>query len=398
MFEKIILRRSEDGQLPTMGDLAEALLFYQHVHLVLDYSSLFNYVNTIGIEQLIQLLDKKTVSAVYCREMLGAQSQQIGALLHHNFVGMELAGRQDSPKRFTAQESIEDILKKTGQYSNRAARKISEKFLEKVPIRSLTGKDFLHGNTNGLIDAATADLYEPTFIAEAFSRTLNCTPGFVGLSSSLAIEVQPTHAGFTIFSNLDLKPTNEARARRSPALEPLTVAHLLSEIFSARSDTILAAHYGGDFRTSRAGSSIINLQYEELMRRSGINQNEVRLFQEVIVNEGRSLKEVIDKGERSFDEFLLVLNKATLFRNWSSGVHPDKSMVAEYLKEGSRQGWIESLPGKGLRFVIGSALDLKVPGAGTLFSLAESLLIEKMMKGWRPNHFVDRRLKPFVNV
>ncbi len=40
MFEKIILRRSDKGPGLTAGELAEALLFYQNVHIVLDFSSL----------------------------------------------------------------------------------------------------------------------------------------------------------------------------------------------------------------------------------------------------------------------------------------------------------------------------------------------------------------------
>lgn len=60
------------------------------------------------------------------------------------------------------------------------------------------------------------------------------------------------------------------------------------------------------------------------------------------------------------------------------------------------RGSLGSLAGKGLRFVIGGAMDLKFPGSGTLFGLADAMLGDKMAKGWRPNHFVRTRLIPFV--
>ena len=37
MFEKIVLHRSDQGNSITAGELAEALLYYQNVHLILDY-------------------------------------------------------------------------------------------------------------------------------------------------------------------------------------------------------------------------------------------------------------------------------------------------------------------------------------------------------------------------
>ncbi len=398
MFEKIVLRRSEDGQTPSLGDLSEALLFYQKVHLVLDRSSVTYFVRMIGMEQLLEVLSRGNVSAVYCRELIATQSQRFGAMVHYHFTGIEvLSQNEERNKRFSALDGIQDLLKDSGKYTSRVSRKLAQQFLDKVPVKSLVGKDFTHG-APGLIEQATADLYDKSYIAEAISRSLMNTPGFSGFTKPLSLEVMPTNGSFfTVFSNLDLTSTNEARARLQPAQEPLTEAHLLSDVFSARADVMLASHYGSDFKTSKSGSSIIDLKFQELVRRAGIHQSEINQFQEVVVNEGRSLKEVVDSGQRTFDEVLILLDKAKLFRNWSSGVHPDKSLVAEYLKEGSREGWISSLPGKALRFVIGGALDLGIPGSGTLFGLGDALLLDKITKGWRPSHFVEQKLKPFVN-
>lgn len=397
MFEKMILRRGEDGGGATLGEIAEGLLFYQRVHLILDRPVVTNLVEKIGMDQLLALLNRPGVSAVYCREMLGTMTQQVGALTHHSFVGMEMTGQTSKPDRVqTPLEVVHQILKATNSYSGRQARKLAEIFFEKVPVRSLMSKDFLIQG-KGLADAATDDVYDLNFLHEAFSRTLQASEGFAGFKTRLSLEVQPTQLGFTVFSNLDLAETNLIRSRRVPALGELTQAYLLNEILMARSDLMLASHYGSDFKTSNVGSEILDLRYGELMKRSGIHETQLNEFQTVVVNQGRSLKEVIDHGERSFTEFLALLDKATLFKNWSSGVHPDSSMVAEYLKEAANQGWIGSLPAKVLRYVIGGVIDAKLPGASKAFGVADAFLIDKFMKGWRPNHFVEKRLKPFVN-
>ena len=93
MFEKMVLLRSEDGGGETLGEIAEGLLFYQQVHLILDRSTVINLVAKIGMDQLLNLLSRPGMSAVYCREMLGTMVQQVGALTHHSFVGMEIRGQ-----------------------------------------------------------------------------------------------------------------------------------------------------------------------------------------------------------------------------------------------------------------------------------------------------------------
>lgn len=401
MFEKIVLRRSEDGQPPTLGDLAEAMLFYRRVHLVLDSGTVRNFSTKLGVQSFLNLLDRDAVSAVYCREHVATASRTVGTLVHHAFSGIEIVGSPNmsgngKSDRYSTLELLRDTFKEGDRRSNRAATKLAEKFLEKVPVRSLIGKDFTHGGLD-LIHQATADLYEQSFIVEAISCALQHAPGFQGFSNRLTFEIQQTFGGFTVFSNLDLRKTNDARRQLFPQLGDLSVAHLLNEVLTARADVMLASHYGSDFKTSITGSSIMELRYRELIRSAGIHATELSNFQNVIVNEGRCLKEVVDKGERTFDEFLTLVDQGKLFRNWSIGVNPDSSIVAEYLKEGARQGWINSLPGKSLRFAIANLLEWKIPGSGTAVGLTDSFLVEKLMAGWRPNHFIDDRVKPFVN-
>jgi hypothetical protein len=395
MFEKVVLRRSEDGDLPTLGDVAEALLFYQRVHLVLDRASVFNFSKAIGIDGLLKLLRRDGVSAVYCRDQLATKTQQIGAMHHHDFITLELAGKErDGEKKYTARDALEQTIRDATGYSSRQARKAGDKFLELVPMRALAGGDFLGPRRIGLADAAKADVFDIPYLTEAMSCALSLTPGFSGFVTALSLDVQPTSEGFAVFSNLDLRSINERRSKETPSVGPLTIGHLLTEIISARSDMLLAAHYGSDYKTSRIGSALISLKHEEMIRRSKIHAEERNQFQQVVVNEGRSLKEVIDSGGKSFEDFLELLDKAGKFKNWTGGIHPDTSMIKAYFEEKSREGWIGSLPAKTFRFVIGGMLD---GGASTAFGLADSFLLEKLTKGWRPNHFVDGRLKPFVN-
>lgn len=85
MFEKIVVRRSSDGPALTIGELAEAMLFYQNVHVVLDYGSLNGFLQTLGPAELLEVVSRPNVSAVYVEEMLGTQTENFGVTPRYSF-------------------------------------------------------------------------------------------------------------------------------------------------------------------------------------------------------------------------------------------------------------------------------------------------------------------------
>jgi hypothetical protein len=65
MFEKIILRRSEPGPGLSLGDVAEALLFYEKVHVILDVWSIKTLIDSLGTRELLALIARKRITAFY---------------------------------------------------------------------------------------------------------------------------------------------------------------------------------------------------------------------------------------------------------------------------------------------------------------------------------------------
>lgn len=63
-----------------------------------------------------------------------------------------------------------------------------------------------------------------------------------------------------------------------------------------------------------------------------------------------------------------------------------------WLPEVSKEGWITSIPAKTVRYVICALIALKSDAAGLAAAWADQFLTEKLLKGWRPNHFVDGKL------
>jgi hypothetical protein len=120
-------------------------------------------------------------------------------------------------------------------------------------------------------------------------------------------------------------------------------------------------------------------------------------LQEIVLPDSPTIREVIDSGERSFDEFLSLLDKSHRFRDWIQGVNPDEKLVHAYFRDVTAEGWISKLPSKMLRYVLGSIVGAVSPGVGLGLSAVDSLFLEKILGGWRPSHFIEDELKPFLS-
>lgn len=183
-----------------------------------------------------------------------------------------------------------------------------------------------------------------------------------------------------------------------PVQDPINEAHLLSHILDARADLSLAAFYGGDFVSSDVTSSIIQVRYAEILNRKRLNESELTAFHHVTLPDYPSLRECIDSGQRSFNDFLILLDKATRFKEWLKAASVDEGLLRSYMAAVSKEGWIQSVPAKTARYLFTTALESQFPLIGTAAAIADNFIVDKLLGGWRPNHFVDSRLAPFLEA
>jgi hypothetical protein len=107
MFEKIVLRRSDTGVALTLGEIAEALLFYQHVHLVLDPNALKSLIESLGMEELLALVARKRFTAVYAEDMLMEHHKKGGAFPRHGFITGMISGKPNEEVRKSRRARLE---------------------------------------------------------------------------------------------------------------------------------------------------------------------------------------------------------------------------------------------------------------------------------------------------
>jgi hypothetical protein len=393
MFDHVVLRRAESGNPISAGQIAEALLFYQKVHLVIDRQTLFGLLRQIGASGLLSLVARADFSAVYTEEMLATMTNSVGVSQCHDFVAFTLSGTPAGENLGTPEARLRHELELSGIAKNQS-KKIAEAFLRQVPIRKMSGNHFVQG---GIPEATRSDLNDTEYLTTAFSEILARTTGGYRPGPDLKVEIIKGEQGFFFFDNVDYERITRARAEMTPSVEPLTTAHILSHVQDARADLALAAHYGGDFVTSAVTSSVIRLKVDVLLKRSQMNANARQDFSEVVLPDMPTVAEQVDSGARSFQEFLILLDKSSKFRAWLKSTNPDEGLAREYLRTIASQDWIQTSRSKGVRYLLTLAADVTNPIAGFAAGIVDSFLIEKLLKGWRPNHFINDRLVPFLS-
>ena len=392
MFEKIVLRRSESGAAISAGQVAEALLFYQNVHLILDMGSFGQLVQQIGAGTLLSILQRTDCTAVYCEETLGTNSLPVGSLQTHTFVAFTLTGHDDVGLFASREERVAYVLR-NANVPDASAKRMAKAFLKLAPTRKLSGDFYLK---DGITGAARRDLDDKSFVHSAVNTSLGLIPGAKSMGTGLKFDIHDSELGMYVFHNIDFHGINTRRARLRPPQEAITAAHLLSNILEARADLALASFYGGDFVSSEVTSAIVQLRYSEILRRRNLNEDQRANFHEVTLPDYPSLRETIDSGQRSFKDFLLLLDKAVRFKEWLKSASLDEGLVRSYMADMTKEGWIQSVPAKTVRYLFTLALDAHNPIVGAGAAIADSFIVDKLLGGWRPNHFVENRLEPFI--
>lgn len=332
------------------------------------------------------------MSAVFCEETIGTFTDKVGVTEFHDFAAATFTAHEKGQLP-TPYDRIALQLERKG-FAPKDARKFSLWFVGKVVVRKLSGDHFVKG---GITEAARSDLADSAYMQIAIRHAvIHADDQYFDKNEPLRFELIRSHNGACAFTNIDFGKINAYRDAKVPPQDAVTMANLLTTILEARADLAMASHYGCDFMTSEVASTLIRLRCAELLQSAKEHVDSQQEFVDIILPDAPSLAECIDSGERSFDEFIQLLSSARRFKNWISSVNVDENLVSAYIKAITSEGQIQGIKGKTLRYALTTGAGFANPVAGVLTSLADTFLVEKLLGGWRPNHFVAKRLDPFV--
>ena len=398
MFEKALIYRIGVTRTVDLGLLAETLFFYGCTHLLVDSSSILALAQKIPHRVLLELFDRNAIQLSYIRDRFAVASQ--GVPVTHNFVSMRLVGTPDGEKIRNYQEELLELLeRKLGK--SKTIRKLANDIANRITLHRFRG---VPEKEKVVTNFMRTDIEDNEFVQRAVQVTLtHLVPGFEP-STQIRFHVFKTGQGdYIVDTNLDFRRLNDAyHTVVPPEHSSISVEYLLSHLLDARADTFFAAYYMAEPVTLPLSSDIMRLKHFEFLRRRASNAEDIELFHELIVPEFPTIREAINSGNRSIEELLKLLDQAAKFRKWLTEANPDVGLIQSYYKEAAKKSWIETLPGKGIRFIVAAgtgfgATAVAGPAAGLGVGATNTFLVDQLLKGWRPNRFIEGPYKKFVS-
>ncbi|QGW28551.1 hypothetical protein [Phnomibacter ginsenosidimutans] len=179
---------------------------------------------------------------------------------------------------------------------------------------------------------------------------------------------------------------------------------IILNIGTAIEEIKIAANYASEISTPELNSTIISAKFNSLITKINNSAKNIELFQYSEFPTA-SLSETINKKHKSMREFLDILRKSEKFKDWLTDLGDDNKLIKEYNRKVYEKSWIQSLPSKAGRFYLlqGISTILKASGsltgiaAGVAMSAANTFFVERLFNGWRPNHFIEEEIIPFIN-
>lgn len=398
MFERLSVRATapNDAFAPLdLGALVEAAVFYGDIRVVLTPNILRQLVRTWGRDALVTLLDSEHLR-------FALQANFSGVRVDHSGTGREryspMVFEIHDQRGFASAEELSVGRALAEELNRGSARRLTKQVLMRVEMAPIE---------HSLQERVISDVLDPSLV-EPGVRTLlaHFAPG-LELDSRLRFAVQEIEKGeLRILTNVNFDLATNVFRQLHPGTDiSISPAYLLAHFMTSREIMEDAQRSGADIFVDPIQSKLGMLRVASIINRATRHQSNIERFQSFVMNDGRTIREAVNSGHSSFAEILRLLDRAAEFRHWIAGQPADADLVKAYFQEVTRESWVDRLPSKAMRWLFftgaGAAVDAAGAGgaglvAGLAISAWDALLLDKIVKGWRPDQFVESSMAPFV--
>jgi hypothetical protein len=398
MFERLVVRPQyplEAERQLDLGALVEGALFYGRTELVLSPSTVRQLTKTWGTDGILEFLDSGAIDVRYQLNFSAIHTTNAGSgRERHSPVVFDVSateGGEVSPE-LLIRRVLTDLLQREGK-----ARRLTSAICKRLKVERLD---------NRISKQVTQDLLDKPFVQRAALRVIQMRAPELRLPPGSVFEVDQVEDGLRVLTNIDFNAVNAVFALHTPPSQAtLSPAFILSHVLAARELLEDAARSGADMVAEGYVSRIAEARVETSLSQYDRNAEQIGRFQEFALSDARAIREAVNDGRVTLKEILRLLSSASRFRHFLTERAPDSELVREYFREVTKESWVDRLPSKTLRWLLfsGAGLVLDASGAGGLGTLGglalggvDSLLLDSILKGWKPNQFVEGQLKPFV--
>jgi hypothetical protein len=286
------------------------------------------------------------------------------------------------------------------------ASKATAKFVKSINDRTARYK-FSESEREAVVtQLAQHDANDQEFMRNGVATILRHLVPTYQVPTNFRFEMIDTGQGYAVDTNLDIPAIDEIYHQSVPVEHSsITNEYLLVHFITARADSYFAANYMSEIVTSPVYSDLIQLKHFDFLTRRNSSARQIALFEDTTLGDFPRIVEAINAGDRTVSEFLKLLDQAEKFKEWLSRINPDEGLIRNYYKAATEKTWADKLPTKSVRFAISTGLgmiaDTILPtGLGTIAGLsagaADTLYLDRLIKGWRPNQFIEGPYLDFV--
>lgn len=389
MFKNICIIPNDLSYPTDMGFIAENLLYYEKVNIVSGTKTLPVLINNCGIETLIELLTNRNLK-ILMRENLLAVS------MHQSHYGELRDIMLISSPSLTKEEMIfRGIFDSTGRrgYSKRMTQKLLP-YIDTISYE------------NNISELIKDDLQDNLYIKQTIIDTIRFyNPELTLRAEEIEYAFNKIGDKYLFESNLNYEKINK-QIPNNPGGQIINPTSILLNIAETRGDMHLCSSLDSEIATTAIHSSLMKIKFHDIYKRTITSSENLYQFNDFILSDGHAIRETINNGDKNFDEFFKVLDKADKFKDWLKNIDDDKNIIKEYYTAVSKETLIDKLPAKSFRwsFFTGAGLltDMVATGGigtaiGLGLSLGDAFLLDKVLKGWKPNVFIDNHLKKIIN-
>ena len=377
MFKNITIRNGK----PNLGLIAENLLFYNRVNIIIDNHFLPNFIQEIGIDTLIELIEYHNLH-LFIRENILAVSRRDN--ITHNAHDVVLI---DPP--LNKEGLILRAMEETGRKGY--ARRITNRL---VPL--VKGLNYDPKFTNEIRE----DFMNKEFMRKSISQIINNISNEINLSpSQIEYDFKLTNGGYYFQTNLNYEKIND-QIKGKGIIEPDTI---MSEIIESRSDMYFASEFNSEIATKKISAQLMKSRFD-IVQKSQKSSENIFAFNDFTLD-GKNIQSIINSGEKSMKDFIPILQKSEKFKNWLYEIESDKNIIKEYHTAVTKESWADKLPNKAYKWsfftVLSAVIDAQIKANVALpmtlgLSLGDTFLVDKLFRGWKPNIFIENEIKPFV--
>lgn len=399
MFEHIIVNQQHPTDLNApldLGFLAEAMLFYGTVEIPFNEAMLRQIIVAATPDGLSELLDMGSLRLLYRTDFAAIRADKQGT--GHEIYVPVIAQIERSPGMplnlydFVPEIMIDIVGKK------RIGHRLAHRLINKIQT----------GATDPfVIDHIKEDFNDDNYtLAAALSVLRTFVPEYSPPSKPY-FRVQEQGEFHIVETNINMDQVTYLYSQRiHPSHSNMDISYILSHLFNTRLALDHAASMKAEIAADPVYSDISVHRVTTALDRRMQSEKSIAMFQDFNFDTAHAVREIINSGGRSFSDIIPVLKKAAKFRQWVHNKAPETDLLKAYYREVTASTWVDALPTKSGRFILftGAGLLLDTVGAGGLgtvlgigVSAADAFLLDPILKGWKPNHFVEGSLKPFID-